>query len=781
MPNYCIRLLLVLEKILSWFFKPKVTKPEIESFRAKVLELKSLFEEECGFEKGYFNGSRYRHWLYKAENILNDYKKMLEGRRSTSDLKSLNVDLRMYLNSANEKRKIFNDTFMATEVAAQREFFEKGQEKPLDNDQRLAVVCDEDHTLVLAGAGSGKTSVIAVKAAYLAKVKHVPEEEILLLTFGKKASEEMQKRVREKYGLKKIKAGTIHALGKGIISKVEGRAPEVLEDDSAATRNTQLYLQNVVVEKLMRTDASFLRQMTGFLNEFSYPSKTEWDFKNLEEWTAYIEGLGELVTLSYHRVNSLEEKMVADFLFSRGINFEYEKPYKIETATEEKHQYCPDFYLTDYDIYLEHFGIDRNGNPPPFYSEDKKKNYVKDMEWKKELHKANETKLICTYSYMKREGTLTRDLEELLIQNGVQLKNHPIQFEKLIKSAYISRFIAKVIKAFLGLYKQGGHALNELREKIKGRRDLDSLRSMAFLELFGPFHAAYEKELAGLKKIDFADMINRARGYVENDYPKWGAKFRYIIVDEFQDTAAGAVKLIRAIGAQNPGCKLYFVGDDWQSIYRFNGSDVSLIQKFEETFSDGRVVPLGNNYRSFRNVVELGEAFITKNPFQRKKTVRSVQGMSRKNSIIFTNTSELIEKYIRNACEWQKIDKADIFFLGRYNADEPYYLKGISKKFKNLNISFMTIHKSKGLEAEFVFLLPPKDLHFPSNVMDDPILDLVAASREKFEHSEERRLMYVAITRAKRQVFFIRPEDEKRMPFFKEIEEMLKTKEPAYN
>jgi len=465
--------------------------------------------------------------------------------------------------------------------------------------------------------------------------------------------------------------------------------------------------------------------------------------------------------------------MIADFLFSRGIKFEYEKPYPIETATEEKRQYCPDFHLTDYDIYLEHFGIDRKDQPPTFFTEEDKKAYLADMEWKKSLHQKNGTKLICTYSYMRQEGTLTGDLETLLTQSGVQLDDHPVQYEKLVRGGEISRFITRVIKSFLSLYKQGGYKVGELRERIKGKWDLASLRSMAFLEVFEPFQAAYEKELTSMKKIDFGDMINRAREYVKKDYGKWGAHFRYIIVDEFQDTALGAIKLIRAIAAQNPGCKLYFVGDDWQSIYRFNGSDVSLIQKFEEIFQDGRIVPLGNNYRSYRNVVELGEAFITKNPYQRKKAVRSMQVSKKKNFILHANKLELIEKFLRNSCEWEKIKKGNVFFLGRYKADYPRYLEKLSEKFKNLTITYMTIHGSKGLEAEFVFLIPPKELEFPSRITDDPILDLVAASRENFAHAEERRLMYVAITRAKRQVFFIRPEDEKRMPFFREIEKIL--------
>jgi len=187
----------MLQRILNWFFKPKVTDPETEVFRAKVLDIKSAFESECQVEKGYFTGTRYRLWLSKSEILLNDYKNLIKGHRPTSNLKASLTTLRELINDSNENRAAFNDAYMASEVKEKNDFFEKGQESPLDADQRLAVVCDEDHTLVLAGAGSGKTSVIAAKAAYLAKIKKIPEEEILLLTFGKKAAEEMQERVRK--------------------------------------------------------------------------------------------------------------------------------------------------------------------------------------------------------------------------------------------------------------------------------------------------------------------------------------------------------------------------------------------------------------------------------------------------------------------------------------------------------------------------------------------------------------------------------------------------------
>jgi DNA helicase-4 len=360
------------------------------------------------------------------------------------------------------------------------------------------------------------------------------------------------------------------------------------------------------------------------------------------------------------------------------------------------------------------------------------------------------------------------------VENGVQLDKHPVQYDKLVKRSDISEFITHVMKVFISLYKLSGYTVGELREKLREKHDFTTFRSLAFLEVFEIFYEVYQKELQKLKMIDFGDMINRSCQYVDQNYSKWNEKYKYIIVDEFQDTASGAVKLIRAIAAKNTDCKLYFVGDDWQSIYRFNGSDVSLIQRFEEIFKDGRIVDLGNNYRSLPNVVYLGEKFITRNPHQRKKSVRAVQTQARKNAVIDGNVLPLVEMFLKNACEWDGLEKAKIFFLGRYNEDEPGYLDTLKGKFKNLDISFMSIHKSKGLEADYVFFVPPKNLYFPSEVSDDPILDLVAAPRENFLSAEERRLMYVAITRAKRRVFFIRPDNVERMKFFKEIEELLK-------
>jgi DNA helicase IV len=761
------------KKIFDYLFKKPLSSDQIKYFESEFEKTVKAFETECSAEYGYFTGSRYRAWLSTCETLSKEYLLALKTYKPPKKMKEDWILYKESIQQADLKRNAFNDFYMDEEIKLNKVFFNSGQEKPLDVQQRRAVVCDEDNTLVLAGAGSGKTSVIAAKVAYLVKIKKVPTDQILLMTFGKKAAKEMSDRVLKEYGIKRINSGTIHALGKAIIDKVEGKKTLVLGDDKAAVQGSQIYIENEIYQNLLKENAVFSNRMNRFLNEFLQPLKTEWDFEKLEEWEAHISDMGGLITLSNDRVKSFEEKMIANYLFSHGISFKYEALYEVETATADKREYLPDFYLTDYQIYLEHFGVNKEGNPPPFFTESAKKDYVEGMKWKKQLHSENKTKLICTYSYMRQEGKLIQELEKLLVENGVQLEKHPVQFDKLIKRSDISEFISHVMKAFISLYKLSGYTVNELKEQLREKYDFTTIRSLAFLEVFEIFYEAYQKELLKLKMIDFGDMINRSCEYVEQDYSKWGENYKYIIVDEFQDTASGAVKLIRAIAAKNPGCKLYFVGDDWQSIYRFNGSDVSLIQKFEEIFQDGRIVDLGNNYRSLPNVVFLGEKFITRNPHQRKKSVSAIQTQTRKNYVIDANVLPLIEKFIKNACEWDHIETAKVFFLGRYNEDEPNYLETLKEKFKKLDISFMSIHKSKGLEADYVFFVPPKSLHFPSQESDDPILDLVAAPREKFLSAEERRLMYVAITRAKRQVFFIRPEHMERMQFFKEIEELL--------
>ncbi|PTB85947.1 helicase IV, partial [cyanobacterium G8-9] len=162
-------------------------------------------------------------------------------------------------------------------------------------------------------------------------------------------------------------------------------------------------------------------------------------------------------------VKSYEESQIANFLFLNGINYEYEPFYKHDTATVEHRQYQPDFYLPDYDIYLEHFGVDKNGKTAPFVPNEP---YLEGMAWKRKLHKENETKLIETYSYYQQEGRLLHKLEDILISNGVVLS--PVNITEALKSLSENTLISdfsKTLATFIGHYKSNDHTIPKLRKR----------------------------------------------------------------------------------------------------------------------------------------------------------------------------------------------------------------------------------------------------------------------------------------------------------------------------
>ena len=757
---------------------PNFLKQNLGTEKSKELEiqLNSLIEEFEGyrdFRSGYFNQKKAQGWSVNAIDLLKKGFALLDDFNFEPELLKKWNGFESQCKNELQIRNSYNEAFVNHELVKFKVFFDKSGSKPLDDDQRRAVICDEDNTLVLAGAGSGKTAVIAAKVGYLVKCKKVDPGDILLLTFGKNAAGEMKRRVKEWYGIEDVECRTIHSLGFQIITRGSKKKPRMLEVDDAPTRNSQGYLDLQIFKDLYLKNKEFYEGVINYFSGNLKPYIPQYAFETIKEWDEYVAELGELYTLSGHKVKSLEEKVIANFLFRKGVSFEYEKVYEIPTETLEKRQYQPDFYLTDYGIYLEHFGVDKNGNPPPFFTNEEKKKYVEGMKWKEWLHQTNKTKLICTYSHQQADGILEIELEKMLQREGVKFSEKPVDLDKLIRKGDISQFLKKILRKFADLFKTSGLNFEDLTVRAQDSPSIYRLRNRAFLKIFKIFYDSYQSSIESEGQIDFGDMLNKSLQYVIQAFPVLGLRFRYIIVDEFQDTAQGAIKLIRAIGDKNDNCHLFFVGDDWQSIYRFNGSDVGMIQNFEKRFPNNMVVEIGVNYRSYPNVVDLGKKFIAKNPHQREKKVRSFHQVQKSNQVIRIHYSGVVKKFLETIDNNEKEKGTSIYFLGRYNEDVPDYLTEFQKAFKNLKIEYLTIHKSKGLEADYVFILPPKKNSFPSVIEDDPVLDLVAAPRENYQFAEERRLMYVAITRARKQVFFIRPGNEKQKTFIGEIESML--------
>lgn len=298
-------------------------------------------------------------------------------------------------------------------------------------------------------------------------------------------------------------------------------------------------------------------------------------------------------TLRGEVVKSFEELLISDWLTLNGVRYSYEYPYEIETATKHRRQYKPDFYLSDYGIYLEHFGIGRDGSTAPGIDERK---YNDGINWKRELHRENNTTLIETYSWERMEGVLTNSLEKKLRANGVSVK--PLSgsdLEDLLMKREINQRLVSLLSDFLTVFKEGQWSFDELNNLSQGQKINFTHRTKAFLDIFENVFDLYESYLADRREIDFADLIAQATNYLRDG--KANVEFTRIIVDEYQDISRGRQRMIKELLAQTDDVRLMCVGDDWQSIFGFTGSDIRMTTEFDKFFGGFTRVDLDETFR----------------------------------------------------------------------------------------------------------------------------------------------------------------------------------------
>jgi DNA helicase-4 len=252
------------------------------------------------------------------------------------------------------------------------------------------------------------------------------------------------------------------------------------------------------------------------------------------------------------------------------------------------------------------------------------------------------------------------------------------------------------------------------------------------------------------------------------------------LVDEAQDLSQDRKRIIRALLGQRPDIKLFAVGDDWQSIYRFSGADIDIMTNFPEHFGYTATNYLTRTFRSYQGLVDLAAAFVQKNPGQFKKTVEAHASHPGEQVIIDSYTSKsdmqrMLEDRLKkiNRVALKQGQRLSVFILARYNGLKPPGMGQYVETYPHLDISFRSIHASKGLETDYVILLGVANGRrgFPSRITDDPLLHLVIPRPERFPDAEERRLMYVAITRAKRAIFIL-SDKAGTSPFVQELSEM---------
>ena len=645
--------------------------------------------------------------------------------------------------------------FVASEVARSAEFFDRIESRPLTHEQRRAVVVDEDRNLVVAAAGSGKTSVIVAKAGWLLQKGYRRPSELLLLAFAKDAQEEMKERIRKRLGVQagdELTVRTFHSLGLSIIGEAERRRPAVAE---AALDDHAMYdLLKRIVGDLV-SDPVYSGIMLKWFNGHFAPYRSEFDFRTQGEYWAYLRDNG-VRSLQGEKLRSFEECEIANFLYLNGIPYEYERDYEHETATSARRQYRPDFYLPDAGIYIEHFAISASNDTPPFIDRDE---YLRSMEWKRRLHAEHGTVLVETYSYEKKAGRLTHNLEEKLAAHGVALSPIPSEetFSVLEKQGRIDPF-TRLVATFLHHYKGAQLSEDDLVRRAAGAQN--QARAEAFLTVFIPVFERYQASLARLRQIDFHDMIANATEHVRNG--RYRNRFGYILVDEFQDISAGRARLLKALLDASDTAQLFAVGDDWQAIFRFAGSDIAIMREFSEHFGHSERVNLETTFRCADRIADLATRFVLGNPAQIRKRVSSIFSADAPCvHVIFereTGHDPLAEALNAIAAHTAEDDApSTVLLLGRYRHTKPHNMGELARAHTSLELSFMTVHGSKGLEADHVVALDlcAGKYGFPSEIVDDPLLDLVLAAPEAYPNAEERRLFYVAVTRARRGVYLI--------------------------
>ena len=697
-----------------------------------------------------------------------------------------------------------NDTFIKNHLQKEKEYLDNilkavDPKIKLDEEQRRVVLSDEDYTLVIAGAGAGKTTTVSAKVKYLVDKKGVLPEQILVISFTNKAVGELRDKINRDLGIS-CPVTTFHKTGYAILRRQDAER-RMIVDQGFMYNVINNYLKGNILENPELVDKLILFFGSYFdapyegddLNDFfNYISKADFSTirGNIDEYSEKIinERTGKCQTIARETLRSAQEVQIANFLFLNGIEYIYEKPYPYSIASSYK-VYTPDFTIKQGDriAYLEHFGITQEGKNSRYNAEQLAK-YKREVNDKIILHKKHGTELIYTFSAYNDGRNLLEHVREELIKHGFEL--HPRSskevFEKIVnteENRYISRLV-NLVCTFIQNFKTNGYTTDKF---FAWNATSKNERTKLFLAICEQCYHEYTKCLKERHAIDFEDMINdSARILREAEERHIVPDFKYIIVDEYQDISRQRFDLTKEL-SRLCNAKIIAVGDDWQSIYAYAGSDITLFTHFKEIFGYGLELSITRTYRNAQEVIDIAGGFIQKNTSQIQKALISPKHISNP-VIIQTYTEEvdrkkyegrggkyfLVGETVENIMKEILTDNphSSILLLGRYgfdgfnltkSADFEYWEKTgnvTSKTFADIEMEFMTVHRAKGLGYDNVIIINAIDsvYGFPTKIQDDPVLQYVVKIDRTIEYAEERRLFYVALTRTKNRVYIVTPQ-----------------------
>ena len=534
-----------------------------------------------------------------------------------------------------------NEDYVSAAMVREKEYLDKILQSvdpriALDEDQRRVVLTDEDYCLVIAGAGAGKTTTVAAKVKYLVDKQGVDPRQILVISFTNKAVNELKDKIQKSLGIN-CPIATFHSTGNAIIHV---NAPE---EKLNIVDQSRLYfvIRDYFRESVMRNESVVNKLIMFFATYFDAPyegddlngffnniAKSNYSTmrSDLEDFKREVidARTKRSVTIQNEVLRSHQEVEIANFLYLNNIDYEYEPIYPYDIMYSRK-PYTPDFVIKQDGkvAYIEHFGITESGENDRF-SPDEIERYKNAVNDKVRLHRQHNTTLIYTFSGYNDRRPLLSHLKEELEEKGFEIRPRSNkEVMETIVAGEENRYVRKLVNLicrFISNFKVNDYKLDDFTRMYHSTQNV---RSRLFLDICADCYLEYERWLKENNAVDFEDMINESARLL-TEVKELGQKlnFKYIIVDEYQDISRQRFDLTKAL-SEVTDAKIIAVGDDWQSIYAFSGSDITLFTKFAEKMGYAKELRIVKTYRNSQEVIDIAGNFIQKNKEQIPKTLIS--------------------------------------------------------------------------------------------------------------------------------------------------------------
>lgn len=704
----------------------------------------------------------------------------------------------------------------------------------LDDEQKAAVLGEDDNALVVAGAGTGKTTTIAAKVKYLTEIKNIPPEKILVLSYTKKAVEELRRRINIDLDVP-ARVTTFHSLGLKYARLLNDHIKVCPIDSNERARYFLKFFKNKVfstketreefvslfnddqiswIDPRSRAYGRFFKEHYKDFDSFEdyFEAYIEQKIRETKDITKRVNDIADQklngdhpVTIRGEIMKSKGEAVIANYLLCNGIDYEYERVY--EELVGERQIYRPDFSIDvgGEKIYIEYFGMSG--------SDYDNRSYQKIRRQKEDYHRQKHNKFIAL-DYQPNRHYLRKLAEELRKLDvtpkpkpieeiyRIELKQNPLaelfNLEKFFFDIIDAIKTSDRVKSF-DEYKSFCNQLidsekNEETKRIKQRQ-------LCWIECFWDFYNEQKTKDSTMLKVDYSDMIRIPCGELKKIIPD-KIDFDYVIVDEYQDISAARYRLLKET-VDTSKAKFFAIGDDWQSIFSFQGAKVSYIIDFEKYFPGARKYIISKTYRNAQSLIDTAGTFVMRNARQIKKSLRSNKDLDKpicfvkikpplKRTASIADRNNAVEIMLRQI--HHEHPKASVCVLGRTNrsidtlfenpnfinsAETKAHIKGIDGYY----FDAMTIHKSKGLTFDWTIIMPLTSF-FPS----DPkkifwALDIVRnePEPESIPYAEQRRLLYVALTRTRNRVFILMPNKGDHSRYKDELNEIIRQLETLQN